>query len=282
MDQTTKAKAFHQLHTGAEILVLPNAWDAASAAIISDAGAKAVATSSAAVAWAHGYADGDVLPLEKLLATVSACARAIAVPLTADIEGGYTDDLTELGEVVRRVIEAGAVGVNLEDGRRDPELHARKVAAARKAADATGVPLFINARTDVILKGLAEGHAAYTEVAQRAAAYRDAGADGIFVPFAKDEDLIGRLADAIALPLNVILMPGLAGAERLQALGVRRLSSGTTPFRAMYAPLAAATKAYLATGQADAWPGAEAMANLNTRFGQNGNVPRQGGMARSD
>lgn len=267
MDQTAKAKAFHTLHTGAEILVLPNAWDAASAAIMADAGAKAVATSSAAVAWAHGYADGDVLPLDKLLASVSAAARVIEVPLTADIEGGYTDDLGELAEVVRQVIEAGAVGINLEDGRRDAALHARKVAAARKAADATGVPLFINARSDVILKGLAEGHAAYTEVVQRAALYADAGADGIFVPFAKDEDLIGRLADAISLPLNVILMPGLSTAQRLQALGVRRLSSGTTPFRAMYAPLAKATAAYLADGKAEAWGSVEGMGNLNSRFG---------------
>lgn len=269
MDQTAKAKAFHKLHTGADILVLPNAWDAASAAIMADAGAKAVATSSAAVAWAYGYADGDVLPLDRLLASIEAASRVIDVPLTADIEGGYTDDLDELGEVVRRVIESGAVGVNLEDNTRDPALHARKVAAARKAADATGVPLFINARTDVYLRGLAEGHAAYAEVVRRAALYADAGADGIFVPWAKDDDLIGRLADAIALPLNLILMPGLAPAARLQALGVRRLSCGTSPFRAMYAPLAKATQAYLATGEASAWAaGAEGLANLNKRFGE--------------
>jgi 2-methylisocitrate lyase-like PEP mutase family enzyme len=267
MDQQDKAAAFKALHHTGDILVLPNAWDAASAAIMADAGAKAVATSSAAVAWAHGYADGDILPREKLLASIASAARVIDVPLTADIEGGYTDDLGELAEVVRQVIAAGAVGVNLEDGRRDAGLHARKVATARKAADATGVPLFINARTDVILKGLAEGQAAYAEVVQRAKLYADAGADGIFVPFAKDEDLVGRLADAIALPLNVILMPGLATAQRLQALGVRRLSSGTSPFRGMYAPLAKATQAYLADGKAEAWGGTEGMANLNTRFG---------------
>jgi len=266
MDQKTKAEAFRKLHHTGDILLLPNAWDAASAAIMADAGAKAVATSSAAVAWTHGHADGDLLPLDKLVASIASAARAIEVPLTADIEGGYTDDLGELAEVVRRVIEAGAVGINLEDGLRDADLHARKVAAARKAADATGVPLFINARTDVILKGLAEGQAAYAEVVQRAARYAQAGADGIFVPFAKDEDLIGRLADAISLPLNVILMPGLASAGRLQALGVRRLSSGTTPFRAMYAPLAKATAAYLADGKAEAWGSPDGMANLNTRF----------------
>ena len=131
MDQKSKAEAFGALHAGGEILILPNAWDAASAAVMADAGAKAVATSSAAVAWAHGYPDGDLLPLPLLLETVEAVARVANVPVTADIEGGYTDDLDELGEVIRSVIEAGAVGINLEDGTRDADLHARKVAAAR-------------------------------------------------------------------------------------------------------------------------------------------------------
>lgn len=267
MDQKAKAEAFKALHHTGDILVLANAWDAASAAIIADAGAKAVATSSAAVAWAHGYPDGDALPRDRLLASISAAARVVDVPLTADIEGGYTDDLGELADLVGQVIAAGAVGINLEDGRRDAALHARKVAAARKAADATGVPLFVNARTDVILKGLAEGQAAYVEVVERAARYRDAGADGIFVPWAKDEDLIGRLTSAITLPLNVILMPGLAPAARLQALGVRRLSCGTTPFTATYAPLAGMIGGYLATGEASAFaPAAAGVGNLNKRF----------------
>jgi 2-methylisocitrate lyase-like PEP mutase family enzyme len=267
MDQKAKAEAFRKLHHTGEILVLANAWDAASAAIIADAGGKAVATSSAAVAWAHGYPDGDTLPLDRLLATIEAAARVTDVPLTADIEGGYTDDLGELADLIARVIEAGAVGINLEDGTRDAELHARKIAAARKAADATGIPLFINARTDVYLKGLAEGHAAYAEVVQRAERYAGAGADGFFAPLAKDDDLIGRLADAIALPLNIMLLPGLAPAARLQALGVRRLSSGTAPFTATYAPLAAMTRDYLATGEATAFAaGAAGLGNLNKRF----------------
>lgn len=268
MDQKTKAEAFGHLHTGAEILVLANAWDAASAAIIADAGAKAVATSSAAVAWAHGYPDGDALPRERLLGTISAAARVAGdVPLTADIEGGYTDDLAELAEMIRAVIEAGAVGINLEDGARSPQLHARKVEAARKAADATGVALFINARTDVYLRGLAEGHAAYTETVQRAERYQGAGADGIFVPGAKDDDLIGRLTGAIALPLNIMLLPGLAPAAKLQALGVRRLSSATAPFTATYAPLAGMIRDFLATGEASAFAaGAAGVGNLNKRF----------------
>src|SRR5262249_20215779 len=121
-----KARQFADLHAGPEVLVLPNAWDAASAAILAGAGAKAVATSSAAVAWAHGYPDGDALPRTLLLATIAACSRGAGdVPLSADIEGGYTDDLAELSEVIKAVVGAGAVGINLEDGARDPDLHAR-------------------------------------------------------------------------------------------------------------------------------------------------------------
>jgi 2-methylisocitrate lyase-like PEP mutase family enzyme len=266
MDQKTKAETFRALHKSGEILVLPNAWDAASAAILADAGARAVATSSAAVAWAHGYPDGDVLPLEKALATIAACARVVDVPLTADIEGGYTDDLVELGETIRKVIAAGAVGINLEDGRRDAGLHARKVEAARKAADATGVPLFINARVDVYLKKLAEGQAAYAETLARAQAYQAAGADGIFVPGPSEPDLIGRLAGEIRLPLNIMLLPGLPTADRLQALGVRRLSSGGAPFAAAYGPLVKAAAAYLADGSADAFAERASLPNLNKRF----------------
>jgi 2-methylisocitrate lyase-like PEP mutase family enzyme len=166
---------------------------------------RPVATSSAAVAWAHGYPDGDTLPLAKLFSTIETVARVVKAPVTADIEGGYTDDLGELAETIHAVIGAGAVGINLEDGRRDAALHARKIEAARKAADAAGVPLFINARIDVYLKGLADGDAAFTETVERAAQYAAAGADGIFVPGPSDNDLIGRLAEAITLPLNIML-----------------------------------------------------------------------------
>lgn len=253
MSQTAKAEAFRNLHRGAEILVLPNAWDAASAAVMADAGAKAVATSSAAVAWAHGYADGDVLPIDKVLTTIAEVVRVVDVPVTADIEGGYTDDLGQLVENVTRVVEAGAVGVNLEDGQRAPELHAAKIEAVKTAL---GDRVFVNARTDVYLAGLAEGHAAYLETITRAERYRAAGADGIFVPGPSDPDLIGRLAGEIRLPLNVMGWTGVPDAGRLQALGVRRLSSATNPFRVAYAALARAIEAYVRDG--DPTPLAEA------------------------
>lgn len=261
------AAAFHALHAGPEVLILPNAWDAASAALMAAAGAKAVATSSAAVAWAQGFPDGDALPTDRLIAVIEGVVRAANVPVSADIEGGYTDDLTELSETIRKVIGAGAVGINLEDGTRSPDLHARKVAAARAAAEAEGVALYINARTDVYLANLAEGEAALTETLRRAALYLEAGASGVFVPGPVDEAVIGALAKGVPAPLNVMLRPGSPPAERLAALGVRRLSSATAPFRAAYGALVEALPAYLETGTFDSFAGRAALPDLDGVFG---------------
>lgn len=253
MNQVAKAEQFRKLHEGPDVLVLANAWDAASAAIIADAGGKAVATSSAAVAWAYGYADGDVLPIDKVVATIAMAVKAAGdVPVTADIEGGFTDDLDQLSANIARVIEAGAVGINLEDGKRDPQLHARKIAAVRAQAEKQGVPLFINARTDVYLAGLAEGDAAYDESVRRAALYVQAGADGIFVPGPADPALIQRLAGAIERPLNVMGWVGVPKADELARLGARRLSSATNPFRVAYAAMAKAVGAFIQDGDPDA------------------------------
>lgn len=265
---SSPAELFHAQHTGPGVLVLPNAWDAASAALMEDAGAKAVATSSAAVAWARGYADGDALPVAALLDVIAGMARVIKVPLTADIEGGYTDDLGELAETIKAVVGAGAVGINLEDGRRDPTLHARKVEAARTAAEQAGVNLFINARTDVYLAGLAEGEAARAETLRRAALYAEAGASGIFVPLPIDEDLLSALAAGIALPLNAMGRPGMPPAPRLAQLGVRRLSSATGPFRGAYGAMLTATKAFLADGDTTGYAATVGgLPDLNARFG---------------
>lgn len=262
------AETFHALHAGPEVLILPNAWDAASAALMSDAGAAAVATSSAAVAWARGYADGDILPISILVQVIGECAKASKVPLTADIEGGYTDDLATLAQTIKGVIGAGAVGINLEDGARSPDLHARKIEAARNAADQAGVKLFINARTDVYLRGLAQGEAAFAETLRRAELYRKAGASGIFVPGPNDATLIATLARDIALPFNVMSRPGVPKAADLQAMGVRRLSSATGLFRAAFSGLAKATQAYLTGGDPDALAAAgSGVPDFNARFG---------------
>jgi 2-methylisocitrate lyase-like PEP mutase family enzyme len=262
-----RSETFHALHAGPPILVLPNAWDTASAALMADAGAKAVATSSAAVAWAHGYPDGDALPVKTLLAALTGMARVIDVPLTADIEGGYSDDLETLAATITAVIDAGAAGINLEDGRRDPELHARKLEAARRASDRAGARLFINARIDIYLQGLAEGEPAFEQTLRRAELYRSAGADGIFVPWPTDGALIGRLAAAITLPMNVMSRAGVPRASELQAMGVRRLSSATGMFRAAYAPLMKAIEAFMTEGDPTALAAAgQGLPNLNARF----------------
>lgn len=267
MNQTAKAELFYTLHQGHELLVLPNAWDAASAAVVADAGARAVATSSAAVAWTFGQADGDILAVESTCAVVAAIARVVDAPVSCDFEGGFTDDLDQLSRNIARVIEAGAVGINFEDGSRDPALHATKIAAVRQAAEKAGVRLFINARTDVYLRQLATGEAAEAEAIRRGKLYVSAGADGVFVPGAADRDLIGRLAAAIPAPLNILAWPGAPDAAALQALGVRRLSAGTGTFNVAFAALARAATAFLETGSSDAlFAAAKGAPTLQKRF----------------
>jgi 2-methylisocitrate lyase-like PEP mutase family enzyme len=268
---TEAASLFRRLHEGPALLVLPNAWDAASARLLQELGAAAIATSSAAVAWSHGYADGDRLPVPLLLASLKAMARVISVPLTADIEGGYSDDPRAVGETVKAVIDAGAVGINLEDGKGSPDLLCAKIEAARAAADNRRVALFINARTDIYLHRLAEGEAALTEALARARRYRDAGADGIFVPWPTDEAVISALVAGIEGPLNVMARAGVPSAERLQALGVRRLSSAIGLFRAAFSALAGVGRDYLRSGDPSALAKAGADApNFNAWFADQG------------
>ena len=145
------ATIFHALHAPGELLILANAWDPGSARLIEHLGARAVATTSSGVAWARAYPDGDALPVEVLIATVRDIARVVSVPLTVDVEGGYADDPATVAATVQRVAEAGAVGINIEDGDGPPERLAEKIAAIRRAV---GTGVFINARIDVHLKGL--------------------------------------------------------------------------------------------------------------------------------
>jgi 2-methylisocitrate lyase-like PEP mutase family enzyme len=225
-----RAVAFRRLHTEAP-LVLPNAWDAGSARVIERAGAQAIATTSAGVAWAHGCPDGQHLSREELLQALRAIVRAVAVPVTADIEGGYGNGSSaDVAETVRAVIDAGVVGVNLEDspGHSGAALLAVEAQAERiRAARAAGGPeLFINARTDVYLLQVGAPEERFAEVVRRAVAYCAAGADGIFVPGVTDVETVGALVQAIDAPLNIMVGPGAPPVARLAKLGVRRVSSG--------------------------------------------------------
>jgi len=221
------ADEFHRLHVPGKPLRLANAWDAGSARLIESCGAAAIATTSAGLAWAHGYPDGDVLPPSLLSSAVAEIARVLSVPLSVDAEGGYSDDPKAVGEVVRAIVNAGGIGINIEDGLASPDLLVAKIAAARAAAEASGVNLFINARTDVYLRGLVNAERAVDETLQRAARYRDAGCDGIFVPAVTDPEAIRTIAAAVELPLNVLVVPNLPPMAALADLRVARVSTGS-------------------------------------------------------
>ena len=244
------AARFHALHADG-LLRLPNAWDAGSARLAQAAGARAIATSSAAVAWAHGWPDGDLLPVELLLQTTRAIAGATELPVTIDIEGGYSDEPARVGELVSAVLQAGAVGINIEDGSKDPALLCAKIAAARAAATRVGVDLFINARIDVWLRGLAPAGERVAETLARAARYQAAGANGLFAPGITDDGDIGKLVAGTTLPVNVLAWTGLPDAARLQTLGVRRLSAGSGISEAMHGQVLALMREFVASGRID-------------------------------
>ena len=244
-------KVFRSLHAGPELLILPNAWDAGSARVIESAGAKAIATSSAAVAWGHGYPDGQFLPFETLIDTIGEIARIVRVPVSADIESGYAATVSEIDEVVARVVGAGAVGINIEDGTSPPDLLCAKIERAKSAAARAGIDLWVNARIDVYIRKLASGEAAFDETVRRAAVYKGAGADSIFVPALVDGNVIGRMVPLVGLPFNALAWAGLPDAARLRNLGVRRLSAGGGLARAAFDRTFFLTKAFLSEGKVE-------------------------------
>ncbi len=243
---------FRDLHAPGRLLRLPNAWDAGSARLIEASGAAAIATTSAGLAWARGYRDGDVLPGSVLVAAIAEIARVISVPLSADVEGGYAEDPGAVGDTIAAVIDAGAVGVNLEDGGGPVDLLCAKIEVAKQVASRAGVDLFVNARTDVYLRGLVPKERAVAESIARGHRYRAAGCDGFFVPKISAAEEIRAIAGAVALPLNVLVMPGLAPVAELQALGVRRVSAGSGIAAAAFGVAQRATTQFLEDGRYDA------------------------------
>jgi len=234
--QRAKAEAFRAMHDRSKILVLPNAWDPMSARVIEEAGARAIATTSAGVAFSVGYPDGEAMPRDEMIAAIARIARVVTVPVSADIESGFAHDAREVAETVRRVIDAGAVGINLEDAIHggppalyDLETAIDRVRAAREAASSSGVPIVINARTDVFLLSIGEPDARFDHAVRRANAYREAGADCLFVPRIGRPADIERIVAALDGPLNLLAFPGIPTVAELQRLGVARLSVGTWP-----------------------------------------------------
>ncbi|WP_329361697.1 isocitrate lyase/PEP mutase family protein [Streptomyces sp. NBC_01483] len=272
------ALAFRALHTPGRPLVLPNAWDTASALLVEEAGAAAVATTSAGLAWDLGTADGDRLDRDRALGAVARIAAAVRVPVSADIESGYAKDAAGVGDTIRAVLAAGAVGVNIEDALYDGEgddvgggrgplrpvaEQAERIAAARAAADAAGVPLFINARIDTVLRGAG----GIEETLERAAAFLAAGADGIFVPGAVDPETVKSLVAGVEGPLNVLVGPGAPSVAELAALGVARISAGSSIAQAAHAVVRRAARELLSAGTYDSLTGGLDYAELNTVLG---------------
>lgn len=220
-----RTRLFHALHQSGP-LILPNAWDVASALIVEAAGAKAVATTSGGVAWSLGAPDGDALDRGQAIDLVARIAKAVKVPVTADIESGFGANAVEVGETARAISEAGASGVNIEDGHgpslRDVQEQKDRLAAAREAAP----DLYINARTDVFLRGVGDPADRVQLAVDRATAYLEAGASGIFVPGVTDLETVKQLADAIDAPLNVLAGPGAPSVAELAEAGAARISVG--------------------------------------------------------
>jgi len=237
--QAELARQFLELHRGPKILVLPNAWDVASARIFEDSGFPAIGTTSAGVAFSLGYPDGQKIPRSEMLAVVRRIAEAVEVPVTADVEAGFGSTPEEVADTAREVIAAGAVGMNLEDGvQGKPELLAdvnrqtEIIHAVLEAAESAGIPVVLNARTDIFLYGIGSAETRLALAIERLNAYHAAGAPSLFAPGVKDKETIAHLARGLPGPLNILATVGTPPVAELQQLGVARVSVGSGPMRA--------------------------------------------------
>jgi 2-methylisocitrate lyase-like PEP mutase family enzyme len=250
LTQSERANLFHRLHVKGDPLVLFNIWDAGSAKVVAASGAKALATGSWSVAAAQGYSDGQALPLPAAMDNLARIVASVSLPVTIDLEAGYGEAPDIVGATINCAISAGAIGCNLEDqiiggeGLYKIPDQAARIRAARESADGASIPFFINARTDIFLKTPGDKHdeSMVDAAIERAKAYADAGASGIFVPGLKDEKLIERFCEACWLPVNIMHFAGVPPAERLGELGVARVSHGPGPYRQMMKALEAAAK----------------------------------------
>ena len=255
--QQELATRFRALHDPAAPLALANAWDAAGARLVAASGAAAVATTSAGVAWGLGAADGNRVGRDAALALLARVTAAVELPVTADIESGFGATPEQVADTVARVLGTGAVGVNIEDAHPEPSPgsplrpvgeQAARLAAARAAAERAGIPLYLNARVDVFLRGAGEESGRLAETLRRARAYLDAGASGVFVPGVADAALIAELTAGIDAPVNILAGPGTASVPELGALGVARVSLGSAVAEAAYALVERAARELLETG----------------------------------
>jgi 2-methylisocitrate lyase-like PEP mutase family enzyme len=269
--QQAKAVVLRELHKDG-VLVLPNAWDAGSAVLIAQAGAKAIATTSGGMSWSAGKPDQQALSRDEMTALVRRIVEAVQVPVTADIEGGYGPAPEDVAATVAAVIEAGVVGVNIEDSKPNGELfsaeeQAARIRAARQAAEQAGLPeLVVNLRTDVYLFGIGAPEGRQADVLARAAAYAEAGADSLFVPGLLDLAVIVELVTGQPLPVNVMAGPGAPTVAEFEAAGVRRVSVGTAVAQAAYTLAQRAAAELLGKGTYDELAGALDFGAVNSSF----------------
>ncbi len=238
-EQAQKAEQFRKLHHGPRLLLLPNAWDVVSARILEECGHPAIATSSAAVAFSLGYPDGQRISREEMLEVARRIARAVDVPVTADLEAGYGTTAKDMVETVEAAIEAGVIGMNLEDVTGDEEgscvdlpLQVEKIRAVSDAAKALGVPFVLNARTDIYLMPIGPEATRFERTVERLRAYRDAGASCLFAPGVYDRETIAKLVNAVEAPLNILASPACPPIAELERIGVARVSAGSGLMRA--------------------------------------------------
>ena len=234
ISQQEKAERFRELHHTGKMLVLPNIWDPLGALLLESLEYPAVATASASVAFANGYNDGENIPFNDLLVLLKKIVNHVNIPVTADIESGYADNDFQLQENIKLLIDAGIVGINIEDTDKKTndlqsiETQCNKIGLIKKASGEMGIPIFINARTDVYLRGknFVTSEAKFDEIIKRGLAYKEAGADGFYpITLSKEED-IKRIIAQVKLPLNIITVPGIPDLKTLSELGVARVSLG--------------------------------------------------------
>jgi 2-methylisocitrate lyase-like PEP mutase family enzyme len=237
--QALKAEQLRKLHSGPKMLVLPNAWDVASARIVEDLGFPAIATTSAGIAATLGYPDGQKISRDEMLGVVARIAKAVHPPVTADVEAGYGVTVDDMTQTVKAVLAAGAVGINLEDvtssdesSQVDLALQLDKIRAIRKATESLGVPLVLNARTDIYLIPIGPPESRFERTVERLRAYREAGADCLFAPGLRDAETIAKLVRALNGPLNILITTGAPTLRELEKMGVARASAGSGVMRA--------------------------------------------------
>ncbi|MGA9042554.1 MAG: isocitrate lyase/phosphoenolpyruvate mutase family protein [Terriglobales bacterium] len=272
--QKTKAATFRSIHAGPRILLLPNAWDVISARLFEEAGFGAIATTSAGIAFTLGYPDGQRISRTEMLLVIARIAAAVKVPVTADVEAGYGERPEDAAQTAREVIEAGAVGMNLEDATNNREhplvdlsLQLEKIRAVQEATKQAGVPIVLNARTDAYLLQVGAPEARYDLALQRLSAFRDAGADCLFLPGVSDAETIGRMVADLKFPINILAGPGSPPVPALEKLGVARVSLGSSLIRATLGLVRRMAEELRTTGTYRTLEDAAPHANVNRMLG---------------